>query len=230
MPSWPPFSEADVAGGNRWSHVLGRHVATLGYDVKGANHRTVRALVAVRCEHPDRPLRSELIARRRSSKARAIPLEQALIEHSSYPRGSLKERLFAVRAEAACVRDVRSGRTVGGSPNVAGARPHQRHLRMTTASRTCGSSVLTAPRRSRLIAVRNLPRERTCPGCRKPFAPRHIRHRYCSQKCWGTVLGDRLRGVAQPSRREGVQTLVRTADAGRSDDELPGDRAQVRGV
>jgi hypothetical protein len=49
---------------------------------------------------------------------------------------------------------------------------------------------------------RNLPRERVCPGCGETFVPRNIRHRYCSQKCWGVVKGTALRGVPVPDRRK----------------------------
>jgi hypothetical protein len=93
MPSWPPFSEAElreaVAGATCWADTL----RLLGYEVKGANHRTVQRW-AVRWNIPTGHFDPN-IARRRSSKARATPLEQALVENSSYPRGALKERLFA---------------------------------------------------------------------------------------------------------------------------------------
>jgi hypothetical protein len=49
---------------------------------------------------------------------------------------------------------------------------------------------------------RNLPRERTCPGCGQAFAPRDMRHRYCSQKCSGVVKSIALRGVAHPETRK----------------------------
>jgi endogenous inhibitor of DNA gyrase (YacG/DUF329 family) len=48
----------------------------------------------------------------------------------------------------------------------------------------------------------NLPRERACPGCGQTFVPRNVRHRYCSQKCWGVVMGTALRGVPVPDRRK----------------------------
>ena len=49
---------------------------------------------------------------------------------------------------------------------------------------------------------RNLPRERVCPGCGQSFVPRNIRHRHCSEKCWGVVASVALRGVPQPARRK----------------------------
>lgn len=49
---------------------------------------------------------------------------------------------------------------------------------------------------------RSLPRERTCPGCKLPFEPRHIQHRYCSAKCWGTVAASRYQGIPHPQTRK----------------------------
>lgn len=49
---------------------------------------------------------------------------------------------------------------------------------------------------------RNLPRERICPACGQAFAPRDMRHRYCSQKCSGVVKSILLRGAPQPQRRK----------------------------
>jgi hypothetical protein len=48
---------------------------------------------------------------------------------------------------------------------------------------------------------RNVPQERTCPGCGQPFAPTTMQHRYCSQKCWGTVSSERKLGIPQPHLR-----------------------------
>ena len=88
----PPFSESDlreaIAGATCWADTL----RALGYEVKGANHRTVQRWAArwgISTDHFDPNL-----ARRRASKARVTPLEEALVENSTYPRGALKERLF----------------------------------------------------------------------------------------------------------------------------------------
>jgi hypothetical protein len=49
---------------------------------------------------------------------------------------------------------------------------------------------------------RNTPRRRDCPSCGKSFAPRDLRHRYCSLACWGDVVSKAQSGVPQPSRRK----------------------------
>jgi len=45
---------------------------------------------------------------------------------------------------------------------------------------------------------RNVPRERVCAGCGESFVLRNIRHRHCSEKCWGVVRSVALRGVPKP--------------------------------
>jgi hypothetical protein len=32
--------------------------------------------------------------------------------------------------------------------------------------------------------------------------PKHIRHRYCSQACWGTIAADVYRGIPHPEARK----------------------------
>jgi hypothetical protein len=49
---------------------------------------------------------------------------------------------------------------------------------------------------------RNVPQQRTCPGCGQTFMPTTMRHRYCSAKCVGAANGNRLRGVPQPGARK----------------------------
>ncbi|MGO9821002.1 MAG: HNH endonuclease [Solirubrobacteraceae bacterium] len=184
-----------VAAATCWADTL----RLLGYEVKGANHRTVQRW-AVRWNVPTGHFDPN-VARRRSSKARAIALEQALVENSSYPRGALKERLLASglkqRVCEMCGQDeVWEGRRMSlVLDHINGISDDHRFKNLRIVCPNCAATLETH-------CGRNLPRERICPGCRKPFAPRHIRHRYCSEKCWGTVLGDRLRGVAQPTRRK----------------------------
>lgn len=65
----------------------------LGYAVKGANYRTVQGW-AKRWDISADPFDPNQ-GRRRGSRATAQPLEEVLVENSSYARGKLKERLFA---------------------------------------------------------------------------------------------------------------------------------------
>jgi hypothetical protein len=49
---------------------------------------------------------------------------------------------------------------------------------------------------------RNLPRQRACPSCGQTFAPRNIRHRYCSESCWGVRAAELRRGLEHPESRK----------------------------
>src|SRR5438045_3843479 len=64
----------------------------LGYEVKGANYRTLRRWArewGIATDHFDPNAR-----RAQASARRAIPLVDVLVENSNYPRGLLKRRLF----------------------------------------------------------------------------------------------------------------------------------------
>jgi hypothetical protein len=94
MPRKPPFSEADaraaIAGSNCWADAL----RALGYQVKGANYRTLQRWAgrwSISTDHFD-----PHIGRRRAGQAQEIPLSQVLVEGSTYNRYSLKRRLVAV--------------------------------------------------------------------------------------------------------------------------------------
>jgi hypothetical protein len=93
MLSDPPFSESNlraaVAGGVCWSDAL----RTLGYEPKGHNIRTLQRWTRtweISTEHFDPD-----VARVRSAEGRRQPLEQVMVENSSYPRKNLKKRLLA---------------------------------------------------------------------------------------------------------------------------------------
>ena len=100
--------------------------------------------------HLDRPLHARVGRCRRASGRRSRTI---LVEHSTYSRGQLKRRLYDEGLEAAAMRALRPGRGLARQTHGADPRPRQRRRRTTTASRTCASSVRTAPRRSTRIAV-----------------------------------------------------------------------------
>src|SRR5690242_18345957 len=91
----PRFTEEEfreaVAASLSYSDVLRR----LGLRTAGGNHRTAQKYVRlwnVPVDHFDPDA-----ARVRALARGAVPLEQILVEHSTYSRGHLKERLYAAR-------------------------------------------------------------------------------------------------------------------------------------
>jgi hypothetical protein len=151
-------------------------------------------------ERLHRPLRPH-IGRKRAGQAQEIPLSDVLVEGSTYNRHNLKRRLLAsglLRPNCElCGQDEHwQGRLMSlVLDHINGISNDNRieNLRMVCAN--CAATLDTH-------CGRNLPRERVCPGCGQTFVPRNIRHRHCSEKCWGTVLARARRGVPQPGKRK----------------------------
>lgn len=194
-----PFTEADaraaIAAAVCWADAL----RALGYQVKGANYRTLQKWARrwnISTEHFDAN-----IGRKRAGKTQEIPLSRVLVEGSTYNRYNLKHRLvasglLAPRCEMCGQGEIWRGRRMSLIlDHINGVSNDNRieNLRMRCAN--CAATLDTH-------CGRNLPRERVCPGCGESFVPRHIRHRHCSEKCWGVVASTALRGVPQPARRK----------------------------
>jgi HNH endonuclease len=199
MPRRPPFSadeaRAAIATSNCWADAL----RALGYQVKGANYRTLQRWAQrwdISTEHFDPNL-----GRKRASRAQEIPLCDVLVEGSTYNRFNLKRRLVASgllvpRCEMCGQDEMWRGRRMSlVLDHINGVSNDNRieNLRMVCAN--CAATLDTH-------CGRNLPRERVCPGCGESFVPRYIHHRHCSERCWGVVAAARLRGVPQPARRK----------------------------
>ena len=199
MPRLQPFSEAGaraaIANSTCWADAL----RYLGYPVKGANYRTLQKWArrwVIETDHFDPD-----VGRRRAARKLQIPLDEVLVENSTYNRFNLKRRLvesglLESRCELCGQDEHWNGRLMSlVLDHINGVSNDNRleNLRMVCAN--CAATLDTH-------CGRNLPRERVCPGCAQMFVPRNIRHRYCSQKCWGVVKGNALRGVAVPERRK----------------------------
>lgn len=198
MPRTPPFSEADaraaIATTTSWSESL----RLLGYEPKGSNYRTLQRWARhweIRTDHFD-----PNAGRRRAMARRAIPLEEILVQNSPYPRWHLKRRLLSAGLKRPFCEMCGQGDVWRGSAmslvldHINGVSDDNRLENLRIVCPNCAATLDTH-------CGRNLPRHRLCPGCEQPFAPQHIRHRYCSQKCWGRAAAILRRGVPRPQTR-----------------------------
>jgi hypothetical protein len=199
VPWPPPFSESDLRDAVSESLTWAAALRRLGYESKGANYRTLQRWVkewGISTDHFD-----PNAARRSASLARAKPLAAVMIENSSYPRGQLKDRLFAEglkqRVCELCGQDeIWNGRRMSlVLDHINGVSNDHRLTNLQIVCANCAATLDTH-------CGRNLPRERTCPGCGGVFSPKGIRHRYCSQDCWGTIYSEQKLGVPQPHLRK----------------------------
>ena len=199
MPRKAPFSEhearAAIAAATCWADAL----RVLGYEVKGANYRTLQNWARrwnVSTDHFDPNL-----GRNRAARAQEIPLSEVLVEGSTYNRYNLKRRLMTTGLlEPSCemcgqgeIWRCRRMSLILDHINGVSNDNRIENLRMLCAN--CAATLDTH-------CGRNLPRERTCAGCGQTFVPRSLRHRHCSEKCWGLIAATTLRGVPQPARRK----------------------------
>lgn len=92
MPPTPPFSEADARAAISNSTCCADALRYLGYQVKGANYRTLQKWAkrwVIGTDHFDSDA-----GRRRAARKLQIPLDEVLVENSTYNRFNLKRRLL----------------------------------------------------------------------------------------------------------------------------------------
>jgi hypothetical protein len=199
VPREAPFSESDARNAIEEAMCWADALRSLGYQVRGANYRTLQRWAkrwGISTDHFDPNAR-----RAEANARRAAPLEEVLVEKSSYHRGQLKRRLFDAGLKSRSCEMCGQGEQWHGMrmslvlDHVNGVPDDNRFHNLRIVCPNCAATLDTH-------CGRHLPRERTCPGCNQPFEPSHIRHRYCSPSCWGTVATSRLRGVPHPETRK----------------------------
>jgi hypothetical protein len=162
----------------------------------GGNHATLRryaeSVWLIPTDHFEPPA-----ARLRGLKRLvARPLEDVLVEHSRYDRGSLKRRLFEAdlkrrRCELCGQGELWHGRRMALIlDHVNGVADDNRLENLRIVCPNCAATLETH-------CGRNMPR--VCLWCEKPFRPRSKAQKYCGTACWSASDAAR---VDRPSRRK----------------------------
>lgn len=183
-----------IADARSWSEALRR----LGMCHSGGAHEILKkyaALWNIPTDHFD-----PYAAVRGSGLQRRQPLEEILVERSTFSRNHLKDRLYKAGlkrpvCELCGIGELWQGRVMGMIlDHVNGIADDNRLENLRIVCPNCAATLDThCARKRRLVRV-----DQECARCGEPFRPKYKDQRYCSREC-GTRW-DRS-GVARPSAR-----------------------------
>jgi hypothetical protein len=211
-PRW--CSEEDVRAAVADSLSYAEVLRRLGLRAAGGNHRTIRKYVEdvwlIPVDHFD-------AQRARSAvPARATPLDEVLVEGSTYHRGHLKRRLLAEglkrsECEMCGQGDMWRGRRMSlVLDHINGVHDDHRLENLRIVCPNCNATLDTHCGRHKTRKHHDRP----CPTCRGVFRPSSGGQRYCSASC--AARGERNRR-AQVARRRvqrpPYEQLLREIDA-----------------
>ncbi|TMK74569.1 MAG: hypothetical protein E6G49_03360 [Actinobacteria bacterium] len=197
----PRFTELQareaITRSRSWTEALRR----LGYCPTGGNPQTLKAWAhrwKISADHFD-PWAANREALRRANQP--IPLDEILVEGSTYSRSNLKPRLYQAGlkrpiCEICGQGEIWRGRRMGLIlDHVNGTRNDNRIENIRIICPNCAATLDTHCGRK----ARTIPPVRNCALCGGEFPPRYSGHRYCSRAC-----GSRWKrqGVPQPGGRK----------------------------
>jgi hypothetical protein len=181
--SGPRYSEAEARVAVAESLSFSEALRKLGMRAAGGNHVTLKKYVrlwGIPTDHFD-----PLFAQRRALGRRRIkPLEEILVEHSTYSRGSLKKRLYAAGLKQRTCELCGQGELWRGRrmalilDHVNGVATDHRLDNLRIVCPNCAATLDThCGRNLRLV------NDRVCEACQQTYRPIHVDQRYCSQHC-----------------------------------------------
>lgn len=202
MPWAPRYTEAEARAAIAASRSYTEALRRLGMRPAGGNHVTLRTYAAevwrIPTAHFDRYAQS-----RDRTKRRMIPLEDVLVEGSTYDRGLLKKRLYNDGLKQRLCEMCGQGEVWRGA-RMALILDHVNGIandnRLENLRIVCPNCAATLGTHCGKLTRRTIP-DRTCEGCGETYSPNRLEQRYCRQGCWARSRG---RGP-QPRRRRAVR-------------------------
>ena len=204
-------ARAAIAASRTYTEVLRR----LGLRAAGGNHRTIRRYAEEVWRIPTDHFDPDVVRREALGRA-PVPLEQVLVEGSTYQRSVLKERLFVAglkerRCELCGQGEMWHGRRMALIlDHINGIHDDNRVANLRIVCANCNATLDThCGRNTRLPQA-----ERPCLRCGTPFFPRSARHRYCSRACGQRAPGSSApRPASRVVERPPYDQLLREIDA-----------------
>lgn len=200
----PSYSKAEaseaIARSKSWTETLRR----LGYCPTGGNPRTLKKYAVawgICTEHFD-PYAGVMEKIRRPKR----PLDEVLVEHSTYSRSNLKRRLYEEGlkrpvCEMCGQREWWRGRHMSMIlDHVNGVRDDNRLTNLRIVCPNCAATLDTHCGR----AASGAPPLRNCRRCGTMFRAKHRVQRYCSRYCGTRRMSDShdQRGIPRPATRK----------------------------
>lgn len=216
----PRYTEAKAREAVAAAHSYSEALRALGMRPAGGNHKLFRHWVDEVWRIPTDHFDPHWASRGRTGKS-ATPLEDVLVENSSYQRAALKRRLLSAGLLVArcelCGQDDRwRGRRLSLILDHINGIPDDNRLEnLRMVCPNCAATLDTHCGRKNAIPEAM----RICARCGDAFVPAREAHRYCSRRCsvhapkigQRGVAKSRLRRVERPPRDQLLAELEATS-------------------